>query len=78
MMIADCERWKLSTPEYHLLGSAKQHLLGKNLLKDNTEVNCHFNPCLLLKITHLLQMTTLLDSVLLVSLTICSVIAKMC
>ena len=34
--------------------------------------------CPLLKITHLLQMTTLLYSVLLVSLTICSVIAKMC
>ena len=42
MMITYCERWKLPTTEYHLFRSAKQHLLGINLLKDNTKVNCHF------------------------------------
>ena len=29
MMIADCARWKLSPPEYHLFWSVKQYLLGK-------------------------------------------------
>ena len=42
MMITYCERWKLSTTEYHLFRSAKQHLMRINLLKDNTKVNCHF------------------------------------
>ena len=43
IMIADCERWKLSTPECHLFWFAKQYLLGKNRLNGNTKVNCHFN-----------------------------------
>ena len=42
MMITDCERWKLSTPEYHLFWPHKQYLLVKSLLKCNTKVNCHF------------------------------------
>ena len=29
MMIADCARWRLSPPEYHLFWSVKQYLLGE-------------------------------------------------
>ena len=43
MIIANCERWKLSTPEYHLFGLPNSTCWGKNyLLEDNTKVNCHF------------------------------------
>ena len=40
MMIADCGRWKLFTPKYHLFRSVIRYLSGKSLLKYNTKVNC--------------------------------------
>ena len=37
MMMADCERWKLSTPESHLFWSVKQYLLGKKVCLKTTQ-----------------------------------------
>ena len=37
VIIADCERWKLSTMEYHLFWSAKQYLLGIKMYLKTTQ-----------------------------------------
>ena len=42
-IIADCEILKLSTPKCHCFGLLYSTCWGKNLLKDNTQVNGHFN-----------------------------------
>ena len=43
MMIADCERWKLSTPDITCFGVPNSTCWGTNLLEDNTSVYCHLN-----------------------------------
>ena len=37
IMLADCERLKLSTPESHLFWSVKQYLLGKKSILKTTQ-----------------------------------------
>ena len=39
MMIADCERWKRSTLEYHLFRSVREYLLEKILAPNHLQTS---------------------------------------